>query len=124
MALTDLSARKAKPTSKPYKLSDEKGLYLLVNQTGKYWRFDYRFAGKRKTLALGVYDEVGLREARDRRDEARRLLAKSVDPSVERKLAKGQSADRAGDSFEAIAREWFAKYSSGWVPTHADRILR
>ena len=124
MALTDLTARKAKPTTKPRKISDEKGLYLLVNQTGKYWRFDYRFAGRRKTLALGVFDAVGLRKARDRRDDARKLVANGIDPSLQRKLAKTGSAERAGNSFEAIAREWFAKYSSGWVPSHAGRILR
>jgi integrase len=123
MALTDIASRKAKPSGKPYKLSDEKGLYLLVNQTGKYWRLDYRFAGKRKTLAVGVYDEVSLREARERRDNARRLLAKGIDPSVERKLAKHGSADRDANCFEAIAREWFAKYLSGWVASHANRIL-
>lgn len=124
MALTDIQARKAKPSGKPYKLFDEKGLYLLVNEAGKYWRFDYRFAGKRRTLALGVYDAVSLREARDGRDDARKLLAKGIDPSIERKLAKNGSAERDRNSFEVIAREWFAKYSSGWVPSHADRILR
>ena len=74
MPLTDTACRKAKPGNKQYKLSDEKGLYLLVNNSGRYFRMDYRFGGKRKTLALGVYPEVGLKEARDKRDNARRML--------------------------------------------------
>jgi len=77
------------PTFRPVRQSRVASrLYLLVNQTGKYWRLDYKIAGKRKTLALGVYDEIGLREARDRRDDARSLLAKGIDPSVGRKLAR------------------------------------
>ena len=72
MALTDASIKTAKPREADYKLADEKGLYVRINKAGKYFRFDYRFAGKRKTLALGVYPEVSLKEARDRRDEARK----------------------------------------------------
>ena len=71
MALTDTAVRNAKPAEKPYKLTHGKGLYLLVNAIGKYWRLDYRFAGKRKTLALGVYPDVTLAKARERRDDAR-----------------------------------------------------
>ncbi len=74
MSLTDTAIRNAKPKVKAYKLADQKGLYLLVNKVGKYFRFDYRFAGKRKTLALGVYPDVKLQEARRRHSEARELL--------------------------------------------------
>jgi integrase len=120
MPLSDTAVRNAKPKDKPYKLSDEKGLYLLVASVGKYWRFDYRFAGKRKTLALGVYPDVSLKEARERRDEARKLIAQGVDPSAQRKATKTVLAE----TFEAIAREWLAKFSPSWTPEHAERITR
>ena len=72
MPLTDPACRNAKSKDKQYKLSDAKGLYLLVNNSGKYFRFDYRFTGKRKTLALGVYPDVSLKEARIKRDDAKK----------------------------------------------------
>ena len=79
MPLSDTAARQAKFNDKPQKLSDEKGLFLLVNQSGKYWRLKYRHGGKEKTLALGVYPEVSLKEARAKRDDARRVIAEGVD---------------------------------------------
>ena len=83
MALTDTAVRNAKPGDKPIKLFDGGGLFLYITPAGKrYWRLKYRFAGKEKLLALGVYPKVGLKEARERRDEARRLLGERVDPSV------------------------------------------
>jgi integrase len=124
MPLSDTAIRNAKPKDKPYKLSDEKGLYLLINQTGKYWRFDYRFNDKRKTLALGVYPDTTLAVAREKRAEARTLLANDVDPSLNRKIQKAANAERSANSFEAVAREWFAKYSPNWVASHGDKILR
>ncbi len=117
--LTDIEIRNAKLSDRAYKLTDGQGMYLLVNRVGKYWRLDYRFGGKRKTLALGVYPDVGLKAARHKRDEARRLLAQGIDPSAYRKLQKAAQAD----SFEAIAREWFAKYSPSWNPSHAEKII-
>jgi hypothetical protein len=75
MALTDIQARSAKPKSKPYKLSDGNGMHWLVSETGKYWRMNYRFRGKQKTLALGIYPETTLADARQKRIEARKLLA-------------------------------------------------
>jgi hypothetical protein len=79
--LTDETIRAAKPKDKPYKLTDEKGLYLLISVVGgKLWRFDYRYDGKRKTLAFGKYPDVGLKEARERSDEARKLRAFGMDP--------------------------------------------
>lgn len=88
MGLTAIEVKNAKPADKPYKLTAGKGLYLLINQTGKYWRMDYRFAGKRKTLALGVYPEISLASAYEKRDLAKKKLADGIDPSGERKAIK------------------------------------
>lgn len=109
MPLSDPAIKKAKPTDKPYKLTDEKGLFLLVNAAGKYWRLAYRFSGKQKTLALGVYPDVPLTRAREKRDDARKLIADGIDPGELRKATKTQSAERAANSLEAVAREWYAK---------------
>lgn len=122
MPLTDLRVRSAKPDVKPFKLADEKGLYLLVNLKGKYWRFDYRFSGKRKTLALGVYPTVTLAEAREALLNARKSLAANVDPSAQKKALKSAGGDL--ESFEFVAREWYSKYVPVWSPSHADKILR
>ena len=125
MALTDLAVRKAAVRDKPYRLSDEKGLYLEVALSrSKYWRWKFRFGGKEKRLALGVYPEVTLAEARTARDGARKLLASGVDPSEARRAQKASRVELAENSFEAVAREWFAKYAPTWVATHADKILR
>ncbi len=124
MALTDTAIRNAKPTDKPVRLSDDGGLYLLLNTNGsKWWRFDYRFAGKRKTLSMGVYPDVGLKDARERRDIARKLLANDVDPGENRKVQKAAKVERAENSFEVIAREWFAKYRDTWAPSHSEKII-
>lgn len=126
MPLSDTAIRNAKSSEKPYKLSDEKGLYLLINAAGKYWRFDYRFMGKRKTLALGVYPDVRLADAREKRDAARRLLSQDppADPSETRKAQKASNAERAANSFEVIAREWHNKNATNWTKSHSARILR
>ncbi len=86
--LTDITVRQAKAKIQPYKISDSNGLYLLVKTRGKYWRMDYRFASKRKTLAIGVYPAVSLINARKKRDEARELLAKDIDPSLAKAINK------------------------------------
>jgi integrase len=125
MALTDIQVRNAKPAEKARKLFDERGLYLEVSpKGGKWWRFKYRFGGKEKRLSLGVYPDISLKDARERREDARKLVANGIDPSEARKAAKSAGEDRAANSFEVIAREWFAKRSSTWVPSHADRIIR
>ena len=125
MSLTDPKVRTAKSKEKAYKLSDEKGLFLYVATNGsKYWRLKYRYQGKEKLLALGVYPDVSLALARDRRDDARKLLALDVDPSEHRKVMKTASADRAANSFELVAREWFVKHSTNWVASHKDKIIR
>src|SRR5574343_322049 len=89
MPLTDTAIRNAKPGEKPYKLSDEKGLFLLINPNGsKWWRLKFRVGGKEKLLSFGTYPEVGLKEARIKRDDARKLLADGVDPGETRKAQK------------------------------------
>jgi integrase len=126
MALTATAIRNAKPRSnKAIRLYDSGGLYLEVAPTGgRWWRFAYRFGGKRKLLSLGVLKDVPLATARKRRDEARALLADRVDPSAARKADKREKAGRAENSFEAVAREWYAKQAHTWVPSHATDVLR
>ncbi len=125
MPLTDTAIRNAKAREKPYKLSDERGLYLLVRKTGsKYFRFDYRFMGKRKTLAIGVYPDVSLAEARDVRDEARKMVKKGVDPSQHKRETKIMQRELAVNTFETIAREWIAKKLPVWAERHASTVVR
>ncbi|MFP5464138.1 MAG: tyrosine-type recombinase/integrase [Gammaproteobacteria bacterium] len=124
MALTDTAVRNAKPATTPHKLADGGGMYLLTKPTGgKLWRLDYRHGGKRKTLALGVYPDVSLADARQRRDEARRLLAQDIDPGEHRKLTRDMQ-QRDADSFEAVALEWHARFAPTWTKEHAARILQ
>ncbi len=124
MPLTDIEIRNARPREKAYRLADGAGMYLEVSPAGgKYWRFKYRIAGKEKRLALGVYPETSAKEARIRRDAARKLLADGIDPGVQRKVQKVVGHERAANSFEAVAREWFARHSPGWAKTHADKII-
>ena len=125
MALTNTAVVNAKPDIKPRKIADEKGLFLLVHPNGsKYWRLKYRFGGKEKLLALGVYPEVSLAEARQRRDDARKLLSSGADPSETKKAAKAAGAEKVSNSFEVIAREWHSKQSKKWAPDHSKRTLR
>jgi integrase len=117
MALTDTFVRQVKHTGKPAgdKHTDGGGMYLLVKGGGKYWRMDYAYARKRKTLALGVYPDVSLAQARARRDAARKLLADGIDPGAAKRQEKLDRVDAAANTFEAIAREWLQK-------TAADRM--
>jgi len=124
MALTDTAIKNTKPTDKPRKLADGGGLYLLLNPNGsRWWRLDYRHTGKRKTLSMGTYPDTGLKDAREKRDAARKLLAAGVDPGEQRKAAKAAGAENAANSLEVIAREWHAKQSATWVDLHASRIM-
>ncbi len=110
MGLTTVAIKAAKGRAKPYKLTDSDGLHLLVLPSGgRYWRINYRFLGKQKTLALGVWPEVELADARAKRDEARRLLAKGVDPAEQAKLDKITASLAAANTFQAVADEWLAK---------------
>ena len=125
MPLTDTTIRKARPGEKNIKMFDERGLFLIVTPAGgKWWRFRYNFEDKEKLLSLGTYPDVGLKEARQKRDEARKLLADGVDPGENRKAQKSAKEERAANSFEVIAREWFAKNSPSWAVHHGDRIIR
>ena len=104
--LTDAAIRNAKPKATPYKLADGGGMYLLVTPKGqRWWRFDYRHAGKRNTVSLGVYPDVGLKEARSKRQELRTLVAAGACPSDARKDAKTTRVD----TLKAVSEEWLAK---------------
>ncbi|MHB1058082.1 MAG: tyrosine-type recombinase/integrase [Rhodanobacter sp.] len=124
MPLTDTAIRSAKPAAKRQRMTDGGGLYLEVSPAGgKLWRLKYRHGGKEKRLALGAYPDTGLKDARDKRDAARKLLATGVDPAEHRKAAKAAGEERAANSFEVVAREWHAKQSATWVELHASRIM-
>ena len=124
MPLTDTAIKGAKPRDKSYKLSDGKGLYLLVNPNGsKYFRLKYRFGGIEKTFALGVYSETSLKLAREKCDAARELLAQGIDPNEHKKAAKHSAIAAATNSFELVAREWHTKFKVKWTADHAKRLL-
>ena len=124
MTLTDTAVRNAKPKSKPYKLADAGGMYVLVTPSGaKYWRWKYRFAGREKVLAIGVYPITKLVDARVVRDTARRHLTEGVDPSAARKARRVAARVRGKNTFEAVAREWHGKMVHAWSPGHANKVL-
>jgi len=121
-SLSDAQVRNAKPKTKPYKLADGEGLFLVIMPSGsKYWRLRYFFAGKEKLLALGVYPEINLADARERRAQARKVLAAGSDPSEAKKEAKRQATLRSSNAFEVVAREWLEKREHEWAPSHACR---
>lgn len=124
MPLTDTAIRNAKPGSTNRKLTDGGGLYLILTpKGGRWWRLDYRHRRKRKTISMGTYPEVSLRDARERRDEARKQLANGLDPSERRRTAKALSQQQDTDSFEAVSREWLAKAGQYWAGSHASKVL-
>lgn len=124
MGFTDATARHAKPRDKDYKITVEKSLFLLVRKTGqRLWRFKYHFAGKEKSLSIGVYPAVSLKEARAKRDEAKRMLDEGKDPSLEKQIQKQLKIHNYQNNFEAIAREWFeVKLSDRSVSHRAQSI--
>jgi integrase len=126
MALTDTFVKNVKHTGAPAgdKHADGGGMYLLVNASAKYWRINYRFADKRKTLALGVYPDVSLAKARQRRDRARELLADDIDPSEAKKDDKRIKATAAANTFELVAREFQAGKVAAWSPSYFEKWLR
>ncbi|MDD1629960.1 MAG: integrase arm-type DNA-binding domain-containing protein [Methylococcaceae bacterium] len=124
MPLTDTAIKNAKSIDKPYKMQDEKGMYLLVNpNSGKYFRYNYRFGGKRKTLALGTYPATSLRDAREKRDAAIKQIAGGIDPSENRKAIKQSRAESAANSFEVIAREWYERNMIDKSEHHQKRAM-
>lgn len=125
MPLTDKACKNAKPEEKPYKLADSQGLYLEVTPTGaKYWRCKYRHLGKEKRLAFGVYPEVGLADAREKRDQARKLLAAGQDPSFAKKEQKRLALLGADNTFKAVAIKWHEYNLDQWSPTYGADIMR
>lgn len=124
MALTDAKLRTLKPKEKVYRLGDSAGLYIEVAINGsRYWRMKYRFLGKEKRLAFGVYPEVTLAEAREKRDAARKLLASGSDPAEAKKIAKATQQANAENTFEAVAREWHTSKADRWSLRYRDEII-
>ena len=123
MALTDTAIKNAKPKpDKGYKIPDEKGMYLFIHPNGsKYFRLDYRFSGKRKTLALGVYPDTSLKQARDKRDTAKKQIADGIDPGLERKIKKQGATE---NSFKAVALEWFENKIAPKSVSHQECTMR
>lgn len=123
MALTDIKVRTTKPSDKPFKLTDGQGMHLLINPNGsKYWRLQYRFDGKQKVLALGVYPMVSLSEARKKRDEAKKLVSLGLDPSEKKKADKIEQSEAL--TFEAVARDWHTACKRKWSDSHSERVLK
>lgn len=124
MPLTDTAIRNARPQDKAYKLTDGSGMFLYVHPAGgKYWRMKYHFAGKEKLLALGVYPDVSLAVARDRRAEARKILTAGNDPSQVKQETKRLALIKSENTFEAIAREWHENRSHNWTPRYAKNLI-
>ena len=125
MALSNTAIINAKATLKAYKLYDIDGLFLQVTPNGgKWWRLKYRFGGKEKLLSLGTYPEISLSQARQRRDDARKLLATDIDPSENRKQAKVISKLNADNSFEIVAREWWQSHMTNKADSHKEKVIR
>mgnify|MGYP001559493616 FL=1 len=124
--LTDLACKNATAEgSKIRKLHDGQGVYLWVYEDGrKYWRLRYKIHDKEKSLSLGVYPIVGLKQARQLAQAERVKLASNIDPSLDRQINKQKAKQAAADSFEAIAREWYTKQTHTWVKSHAKGVIR
>ncbi|CAH3255734.1 Prophage integrase IntS [Citrobacter freundii] len=125
MPLTDLEIRRSKPREKSYTLNDGNGLSLLIEPNGsKGWRFRYRFDGKPKMLSLGTYPEIPLTDARQKRDEAKKLVAAGINPSDVRKREKQARVEERGNTFESIAREWYEKRTDRWSAGYAEEMMK
>ncbi|MBK0468400.1 tyrosine-type recombinase/integrase [Klebsiella aerogenes] len=123
MALTDIKVRSAKPQKKEYTLVDGDGMFLLIHPNGsKYWRFRFRFGGKQHLMAFGVYPEISLADARQKREEARRLVAAGIDPREHKRAVKEELA-KEDITFESVAREWHAA-NKKWSEEHSRRVLK
>ena len=123
--LTDKSIKNLKAAEKAQKVYDGgSGLYMYVSPSGgKFWYMAYRFDGKQKTISIGEYPAIGLKDARDKRDEAKKLLANNVDPAAHKKAVKESAKAESQNTFENIAREWHSKQAGIWVESHKDRTL-
>ena len=122
--LSDTQIKGAKSQSSDYKLADGGGMFLLVTPSGgKLWRMDYRFNNKRKTISFGAYPAITLASARQRREDAKKLLANGVDPGETKKAQKAAQGDQDTNTFEVIAREWHTKFAHTWVASHAQHKL-
>src|SRR5579863_10062749 len=118
--LSNAAIKAATPRTKPYRLYDERGLHLLITpRGGRWWRIKFRFDGKAQMLSLGVYPDVSLKDARDRRDDMLRDRANGINPAAKRRAQKHRSAD----TFETIAREWFAKHAPTWAESHSSKVI-
>jgi integrase len=125
MPLTHVQIVNAKPRDKAFRLFDGRGLYVEISPSGgRWWRFKYRIDGKEKRLSFGVYPDVSLKEAREKLEDARKRLAAGHDPGELRKADEPAPVEKVADTFEAIAREWFALNSPKWAPGHGDKIIR
>ena len=123
MPLTDVTIKNIKPNGKNIKLFDGGGLFLLVTPAGhKRWRLKYRIAGKEKLFALGVYPEVSLKEAREKRDEARKLIKQAIDPCAQRHAAKAALKEKNENTFEHVSLEWFAVHGKKLAPSYSKKI--
>ncbi|HIE4418197.1 TPA: tyrosine-type recombinase/integrase [Pseudomonas aeruginosa] len=123
MPLKDINCRNAKPQDKTYRLYDEQGLYLEVQPNGgRYWRLKYRFLGKEKRLAFGVYPEVGLQDARKKREEARAQLTAGHDPSLQKRMAKAVSHFDHQHTFASVAQHWLSVRESSWAPEYTRTV--
>ncbi|HAS1292447.1 TPA: DUF4102 domain-containing protein [Enterobacter hormaechei] len=123
MALTDIKVRSAKPQEKEYTLVDGDGMFLLIHPNGsKYWRFRFRFGGKQHLMAFGVYPETSLADARQKREEARKLVAAGIDPREHKRAVKEEQAKEA-ITFESVARDWHAT-NKKWSEDHSRRVLK
>lgn len=125
MPLTDLEIRRSKPREKSYTLNDGNGLSLLIEPNGsKGWRFRYRFDGKPKMLSLGTYPTISLTDARQKRDEAKKLVVTGINPSEVRKREKQDRQNAIGNTFESIAREWYEKRFDRWSASYAEEMIK
>ena len=125
MALSDIAIRNAKTKEKPYKLSDSGGLFILITTSGgKLWRYSYRFEGKQKTLSLGSYPDLGLKEARESHAAARKILSAGVDPNENRKNQISAKKLSAANSFELVASEWWQSHMKNKADSHKEKVIR
>lgn len=125
MKLNDIRLKNLHPKKKAYKVFDGQGLYIEVSPTGsKYWRLKYRMHDKERRLAIGVYPEISLKEARDKRDEARKLIAEHIDPSKDKKRKKLSAKGNVENTFESVAREWHENKQEHWKPRYSQEVMK